>query len=552
MPKPSVIVIGAGAAALSLIASLPEGCSVRLLTKASVRSGNSMLAQGGIAAVHLPQDSVASHIEDTLTAGDGHTDVAVVADLLAEGSAYVHRLAENGFPFDRDAQQQIRLGLEGAHSFNRIFHAGGDATGRILTEHLLASIPGDVSILEHTHVLKLIVEKGRCTGVIARHEGKLATFHADSVIIASGGCGSLYANHSGDAGITGDGLMLAYEAGAELCDLEFMQFHPTLLVKKGTTYGLISEAVRGEGGVLRDESGLAIMDGKHPLGDLAPRDIVARAIHEQIQSGHDVHLDIRDCANFTERFPTITGILNKAGIELEAQKIPVVPGMHFMMGGIKVDTHGCTAVPGLYAIGEAACTGLHGANRLASNSLLEALVLGQRAARHGFDHSLRNGAISREPDLSSDSVSNESSDPHDLLTCNSDAPGSTPTIGNLAWTVPHTTLPELQRQMSRHASIVRHAEGLKQLEHWLNDLPSEEVPLSDLTREQAELARLWQLARLVVASALLRTESRGAHYRADYPTRLDSQWSGRTVTHIRSTAPILHNERTTEACSVSR
>ncbi len=525
MSKPSVIVIGAGAAALSLISSLPEDCSVRLLTKATVRSGNSMLAQGGIAAVHLPQDSVASHIEDTLTAGDGHTDVAVVADLLAEGSAYVHRLAENGFPFDRDAQQEIRLGLEGAHSFNRIFHAGGDATGRILTEHLLGSIPSDVSILEQTHVLKLIVEKGRCTGVIARHEGKLTTFHADSVIIASGGCGSLYANHSGDAGITGDGLMLAYEAGAELCDLEFMQFHPTLLVKNGTTYGLISEAVRGEGGVLRDENGRAIMDGRHPLGDLAPRDIVARAIHEQIQSGHDVHLDISDCANFTERFPTITGILNKAGIELEDKKIPVVPGMHFMMGGIKVDAHGCTAVPGLYAIGEAACTGLHGANRLASNSLLEALVLGQRAARHVSD----DAAIS-----------------------NSDVLSHAPTISELSLAVPHTTLAELQQQMSRHASIVRHAEGLKQLERWLNDLPSEEVLLSALTREQAELARLCQLARLVVASALLRTESRGAHYRADYPMRLDLQWSGRTVTHTASKAPILHNERTTEACSVLR
>lgn len=552
MSKPSVIVIGAGAAALSLIASLPEGCHVQLLTKASVRSGNSMLAQGGIAAVHLPEDSVASHIEDTLKAGDGHTDFSIVQDLLSEGSAYVHQLAQDGFPFDRDARQEIRLGLEGAHSFNRIFHAGGDATGRILTEYLLERIPSDISILEQTHALKLLVEQGRCVGVMALHEGELTTFRADSVIIASGGCGSLYANHSGDASITGDGLMLAYEAGAELCDLEFMQFHPTLLVKNGTTYGLISEAVRGEGGVLRNEQGQAIMAGKHPLGDLAPRDIVARTIHEQILGGHDVHLDISGCVGFAERFPTITGILRKADIDLEAQKIPVVPGMHFMMGGIQVNPHGCTSVPGLYAIGEAACTGLHGANRLASNSLLEALVLGKRAAQHSFDYARRKGGDRHLPDLfgyPGSDKHNVSGDPslgksavHDETSIDSD----------LALTVPHTTLAELQQQMSRHACIVRDAEGLEQLERWLSSLPSEEIRLSDLTREQAELSRLWQLARLVVSSALLRTESRGAHYRQDYPMRLDPQWSGRTITHTRSTTPILHHERITEACSVLR
>ena len=552
MFKPSVIVIGAGAAALSLIASLPEGCSVRLLTKASVRSGNSMLAQGGIAAVHLPEDSVASHVADTLTAGDGHTDFSIVQDLLSEGSAFVHRLAQDGFPFDRDTRQEIRLGLEGAHSFHRIFHAGGDATGRMLTEYLLDRVPGDVCILEQAHVLKLIVERGRCVGVIARHGGELTFFRADSVVIASGGCGSLYANHSGDSSITGDGLMLAYEAGAELCDLEFMQFHPTLLVKNGTTYGLISEAVRGEGGVLRDEKGRAVMEGKHPLGDLAPRDVVARAIHEQIQSGHDVHLDIRGCANFTERFPTITGILRKAGIDVEAGKIPVVPGMHFMMGGIKVDAHGSTSVPGLYAIGEAACTGLHGANRLASNSLLEALVLGKRAARHSFDYARQNGSASREHVLFHAPTSGEGDASGDPMIGSFNVHDRTSAFSDLTLDVPDITLAELQRQMSRHACIVRDAEGLEYLSAWLNDLPSEEVGLSDLTREQAELARLWQLARLVVSSALLRKESRGAHYRQDYPMRLDPQWSGRTITHTFSTAPILNNERTTEACSVSR
>ncbi|WP_172256331.1 L-aspartate oxidase [Saccharibacillus deserti] len=529
MSKPSVLVVGAGAAALSLIDALPAGCRVQLLTKDSVRGGNSMFAQGGIAAVRLPEDSVDSHVQDTLTAGDGHSDSALAAELLSEGSRLIGQLAQDGFPFDRDARNRIRLGLEGAHSFHRIFHAGGDATGRVLMEYLLTRTSGRASVIEQATALKLIVEEGRCTGILALHEGRLTEFRADAVVLASGGCGSLYAHYTGSSGITGDGLILAYEAGAELCDLEFMQFHPTALVKNGTTYGLISEAVRGEGGVLRDEDGVPIMAGRHPLGDLAPRDIVARAIHEQMQRGRNVYLDIRGCEHFRERFPTITGILRQAGIEVESGRIPVVPGMHFMMGGIKVDSSGATGVPGLYAIGEAACTGLHGANRLASNSLLEALVVGRRAARHSFDYAVQPQIGEATP-----------------IPENAPAARWADTLE-----VPQIALAELQRRMSLHASIVRHAAGLEQLAHWLQTLPADFVPLSDLTRERAELARLWQLARLVVRSALLRTESRGAHYREDYPVRLDPEWSGRTITHTHRSAPILQKERTIRACSVS-
>lgn len=529
MSKPSVLIVGAGAAALSLIDSLPEGCDVQLLTKDSVRSGNSMYAQGGIAAVRLPEDSVDCHVQDTLTAGDGHADAVLAAELLAEGSALIERLDRDGFPFDRDAQNRIRLGLEGAHSFHRIFHAGGDATGRVLMDYLLARTSGRASVVEQATAVKLVVEDGRCVGVLALHEGKLTEFRADAVVLASGGCGSLYAHYTGSSGMTGDGLMLAYEAGAELCDLEFMQFHPTVLVKNGTTYGLISEAVRGEGGVLRGEDGRPVMEGRHPLGDLAPRDVVARAIHERMQSGQNVYLDIRGCVRFRERFPTITGILEQAGIDVDLGQIPVVPGMHFMMGGIKVDASGASRVPGLYAIGEAACTGLHGANRLASNSLLEALVLGRRAARHSFDYAARRPAADTSPQLSNAAAALHA--------------------GTLE--VPAVSLAELQRQMSLHASIVRDAAGLRRLERWLRKLPTEPVPLSALKREQAELARLRQLARLVVRSALLRTESRGAHYRADYPARLDPDWSGRTITYRDQTAPILRTERTTSECTVS-
>ncbi|OWR31988.1 L-aspartate oxidase [Saccharibacillus sp. O23] len=537
MSQPSVLIIGAGAAALSLIDHLPAGCSVRLLTKETVRGGNSVLAQGGIAAVRLAEDSVDSHVQDTLIAGDGHNDADLVREIAAEGSALVNRLAEEGFPFDRDAADRIALGLEGAHSFRRIFHAGGDATGRALIEYLLTRTQGRASVVEQATVLKLIMEKGRCVGAWALHEGELRAFRADAVIIASGGCGSLYAPHTGNEGLTGDGLMLAYEAGAELCDLEFMQFHPTLLVKNGTTYGLISEAVRGEGGVLRDEQGRAIMEGRHPLRDLAPRDIVARAIHEEMRQGREIHLDIGGCDRFRERFPTITGILAQAGIEVESGRIPVEPGMHFMMGGIKADASGSTGIPGLYAIGEAACTGLHGANRLASNSLLEALVTGAKAAQHSFAYAIRQKSIPAEFEAAAP-TNDESAEAAAV-----EAPDRL--------NVPQVTLTELRRQMSRYASIVRDAEGLRRLEHWLLHLPTVPTPLPELNREAAELARLRQLALLVVRSALLRTESRGAHYRTDCPDRLDAEWSGVVIAHRQSSDPILRKERTTDACSVS-
>ncbi|OWA35830.1 L-aspartate oxidase [Saccharibacillus sp. O16] len=550
MSKPSVLIIGAGAAALSLIDALPEGCSIRLLTKATVRSGNSMLAQGGIAAVHLPEDSVDDHVEDTLIAGDGHTDLTIVQEILAEGSLQVNRLAEQGFPFDRDAQDRIRLGLEGAHSFHRIFHAGGDATGRALMEDLLDRTAGRAEMIEHTTALRLMMEEGRCVGVWALQDGELRMFRADVVVIASGGCGNLYAPHTGNDGLTGDGLLLAYEAGASLCDLEFMQFHPTLLVKNGTTYGLVSEAVRGEGGVLRDEAGRAIMEGRHPLRDLAPRDVVARAIHEEMQHGHAIHLDISGCKQFHKRFPTITGILKQAGLRIEEGRIPVSPGMHFMMGGIRADAAGSTGIPGLYAIGEAACTGLHGANRLASNSLLEALVMGVKAAAHSFQYAaqqrgqntLASQAQATEPPLHG-LDDHHFVDPHSV-----DHAADVMQLEDLD--VPQVELAELQQQMSRYASIVRDAAGLAQLEQWLMQLPTLPTPLSELTRSSAELARLYQLALLVVRAAQMRTESRGAHYRADFPTRRDSQWAGVVVTHTPLSAPILRKERTTHACSV--
>lgn len=377
----SVIVVGSGVAALSLLSSLPPHIHATVLTKGKMSDSNSILAQGGIATSYFPDDTMLSHIADTLEAGAGHNDLNMVQTVIREGKEIMLELVEAQFPFDRDRDGRLMLGREGAHRANRIFHAGGDASGRMLVEYLLQRIPRHVQIREFVTVIDLLVENGRCNGVVLRSkEGQIETLHADHVVLATGGCGSLYRHHSNHQIATGDGLMLAYRAGAHLTDLEFMQFHPTLLVKDDRSYGLVSEAVRGEGGVLIDEHGRRIMEGRHELKDLAPRDVVARVIHEEMQQGHAVYMDIQACGEFRSRFPSITRLCEEAGIELEKGRIPVAPGMHFLMGGIQVNEWGESGIHGLLAIGEAACNGLHGANRLASNSLLEALVTGRRAA----------------------------------------------------------------------------------------------------------------------------------------------------------------------------
>ncbi|MFB5265897.1 L-aspartate oxidase [Paenibacillus enshidis] len=518
MSSPSVIVIGGGAAALSLAAAMPEDIQITLLTKSTTGRSNSMLAQGGIASFHQTGDSAAEHLADTLAAGGGHNDVNMAAGIIKDGKRMIERLLEQHFPFDLDEHGEPQLGREGGHHRNRIFHAGGDATGKMLVQHLAGRLQENVSVMEQVTVYELLLEQGRCTGVLASHEETgLFEMRADAVIIAAGGCGSLFSRHTNDTTLTGDGLMMAYAAGAELTDLEFIQFHPTLLVHEEVCYGLVSEAVRGEGGVIRDENGRRIMSGRHAMGDLAPRDVVARVMHEEIRSGHSLYIDISGCSHFAERFPTISSLCETAGVDIHEGRIPVAPGMHFLMGGIRVNEWGESTVPGLYAIGEAACTGLHGANRLASNSLLEALVMGNRAAQR-----IAQVVPARITDESTHSLSAQERDG--------------------CYEVPHITLEELQWHMSKSVSIQRSGEELQALYRWLHEVQTDPIHVQKITKEQLERLHLWQLAKLVTASALLREESRGAHYRTDFPARDDAGWKGKQIIHSRDGIQIRENE----------
>lgn len=511
MSKKTIAVIGSGAAALSLAAAFPPSYEVTVITKKSAQNSNSVYAQGGIAAAYAKGDSIEAHLEDTLYAGCGHNDQAMTEGVLHDGTYMIQNLLQCGFPFDRNEQGDVCLGREGAHSYNRIFHAGGDATGRVLVDYLLKQIQSKIKLIEHETAADLLIENGRCIGVMTKDSrGQIKVRYADEVVLAAGGCGSLFLHHTNDPSVTGDGLSLAFRAGVEVTDLEFTQFHPTLLVKNGVSYGLVSEAVRGEGGYLADEKGRRVMAGRHPLGDLAPRDIVSRVIHEEMSKGNRVYIDCSTISDFEKRFPTITAICEKAGIDIQSGKIPVAPGMHFLMGGVSVNRWGETSVPGLYAIGETACTGLHGANRLASNSLLEALVFGKRAAEH----------IMRKPVYNRRYPSSETS---------------------LPYKVPNTEVYELKSRMTSHMSILREKASLIELSIWLHTLPFQKVNVKDITIRQLELSHLWQTAKLMTFSALLREESRGAHFRTDFP-QADVHWQGRQIVHTKKGTKIRKNE----------
>ncbi|MEG7380087.1 L-aspartate oxidase [Bacillus subtilis] len=510
MSKKTVVVIGSGAAALSLASAFPPSYEVTVITKKSAKNSNSVYAQGGIAAAYAKSDSIEAHLEDTLYAGCGHNDLAIAADVLHDGKIMIRNLLENEFPFDRNEQGDVCLGREGAHSYNRIFHAGGDATGRLLVEYLLKQINSKIELIEHETAADLLMENGRCIGVMTKDsQGRIKVRHADEVVLASGGCGSLFLHHTNDPSVTGDGLSLAYRAGAELTDLEFTQFHPTLLVKNGVSYGLASEAVRGEGGCLVDERDRRVMAGRHPLGDLAPRDIVSRIIHEEMTKGNRVFIDCSVISNFEARFPTITAICEKAGVDIQSGKIPVAPGMHFLMGGVCVNRWGETTVPGLYAIGETSCTGLHGANRLASNSLLEALVFGKRTAEHIMQKPVYNSQYQSSPET-------------------------------VVYEVPNTEVYELKSRMTSHMSILREKGSLIELSIWLHTLTFQKVNVKDITIPQLELSHLWQTAKLMTFSALLREESRGAHFRTDFP-QADERWQGRQIVHTKKGTKIRKN-----------
>src|SRR5271155_3280701 len=395
MERVDFLIIGAGIAGLSAAICLAKVGTVLVVTKEELAESNTAYAQGGIAVAMGGEEDVALHLEDTMAAGDGLVNREAAAVLVSQGPKRVAELLEGGTGFDREPKGQNGEGgellrtREGAHSLSRILHANGDATGREIAVSLLRhvrEIP-QIELLEWTTSVDLIVEGGRVVGAtLLDGEGGLRVVQARAVLLASGGAGQVYSDTTNPAVATGDGIAMAYRAGADIADMEFYQFHPTALSLPGVPRFLLSEALRGEGGYLRNSRGERFMERYHPLLELASRDIVARAItREGIGSNGEqlpVYLDMRHVqgVDFHKRFPGISAFLAQHRLELSRDLIPVRPAAHYLMGGVKTDVNGKTSLKRLYAAGEAACTGVHGANRLASNSLLEGLVFGARAA----------------------------------------------------------------------------------------------------------------------------------------------------------------------------
>ena len=383
-----VIIVGGGLAGLYCALNIDSKYKIALVSKGDIDSGSSWLAQGGIAAVTQETDSFEAHIKDTLTAGAGHCDEKAVGVLVSEGPIVIDDMIKLGVPFDKDEDGNIIVTREGGHCCRRILHCGGDATGKLMTETLGKAVTSrsNISVFFNTYLVDVLTDKNGTTGIVVNDGSCDRAMFSRNVVIATGAIGQLYKYSTNSEGTTGDGIAACIRAGAPCRDMEFVQFHPTALavgIEKGKMF-LISEAVRGEGGILRNSSGEAFMYNKHSLRDLAPRDIVTREILKNMKKTGDEHvyLDVSDMSEefFSHRFPTIFSKCRSLGINVPYEHIPVHPTEHYHMGGIKTDLHARTAISGLYACGEVACTGVQGANRLASNSTLECLVFGRRAA----------------------------------------------------------------------------------------------------------------------------------------------------------------------------
>ena len=515
--KADLLVVGSGIAGLTFALEAAAHGSVFVLTKGQRDESNTRYAQGGIAAVLGPQDSTGAHVEDTLVAGAGLCHEVVAEICAVEGPARVLALQDLGVSFDKkDGSNELDLTLEGGHSARRVAHCG-DITGREVEMRLIAACEAHPNITffdHHTAIDLILLSKfggpDRCVGayVLDEQAGVVVTFLAAATVLASGGAGKVYLYTSNPDVATGDGVAMAYRAGAEIANMEFYQFHPTCLFHPQAKSFLISEALRGEGATLRRLDGSPFMKEHDERGDLAPRDIVARTIdYEMKRTGGDhVFLDFthKNPDYIRERFPNIHAACLQFGIDIATQPIPVVPAAHYMCGGVSTDLHGRTSVPGLFAIGEVACTGLHGANRLASNSLLEGLVFGYRAAQ-------KLGQLL--PELRGEPVA----DVPDWQTGNA-TPSDEGVIVTHSWE-------ELRRTMWNYVGIVRSDKRLARAQSRLALLHEEirEYYWSHLvTRDLLELRNIATVADLIVASALSRKESRGAHSTLDYPDSSDA------------------------------
>jgi L-aspartate oxidase len=488
---PDFLVVGAGVAGLRAAIELAQAGEVLIVAKGSLRESSSEYAQGGVAVALSDDDEIELHEQDTLSAGDGLCDRKAVRILVEEGPAAIQQLIEWGAEFDHEGAR-LAFGREGAHSRRRILHAQGDSTGREISRtlyHKAASLPS-IQFRSFTAITDLLVEGGEVAGVVACDSStrRLVPLSARAVLLATGGLGRLYLETTNPDVATGDGVAAAYRAGAEISDIEFVQFHPTALHVAGAPRFLLSEALRGEGGCLRNAQGERFMERYHPLKDLAPRDVVSRSIVAEMQRTGSPHvfLDLTRLSPelIESRFPRIYQTCLKYGVDITKDLTPVHPAAHYAMGGVRTDTEGRTNLPRLFAAGEVAATGVHGANRLASNSLLEALVYGARAGRkmRGWKGAPMHHSGSLPQALFPDIKEED--------------------LRRLAW---------------EKCGITRSGEGLTAARDHLQAIPVQACPYPN--RTLFELRGMREVAHLIACCALARQESRGAHYRTDYPEK---------------------------------
>ena len=485
-----VIVIGSGVAGLSVALSLP-GYRVLLITKTQLGAGSSQWAQGGVAAAMGEGDSPDLHARDTLGVSGGIANADAVSVLTQVGPDCMRRLMSLGVKFDRE-QGVLCLGREAAHSRPRILHAQGDATGAELVRALTRAVrqTDGIEIAEMWEVEELMVQAGRVMGVIARQGAERRLYGAPAVVLATGGIGQLYRYTTNPPEATADGLALAARAGARLADIEFVQFHPTALAAGSDPLPLLTEALRGAGAMLVNEMDDRFMVAEHEAAELAPRDVVARAVWRQLQAGHTVFLDARAAigARFSDHFPTAFAFCQRQGLDPRSDRLPVAPAAHYHMGGVAVDLLGRTSIPGLWACGEAACTGVHGANRLASNSLLEGLVFAERVGQD-----VKGVIQSRCATMPS---SLRLVDVRQISLPASEDDVVISQIRDIMWT---------------HVGLVRTESGLVEAMGQLHEL---DMSGAVWTRRGQQMLTV---AQLIAMAALAREESRGAHFRADYP-----------------------------------